>query len=90
MAYEDNNASTNKSIVFKGFSSRAENQNFKLEADQKPNISKTYKITKDEFINIGIYDIRNTKSQKKVDRKDFAQRITWLTQNFQKESYPPI
>ena len=30
MAYEDNNASTNKSIVFKGFSSRAENQNFKL------------------------------------------------------------
>ena len=22
--------------------------------------------------------------------KDFAQRITWLTQNFQKENYPPI
>ena len=30
MAYEDNNANINKSTVFKGFSSRAENQNFKL------------------------------------------------------------
>ena len=30
MAYEDNKANVDRSIVFKGFSSRAENQNFKL------------------------------------------------------------